>query len=126
VTVTSKGGTHTYTGLPLWRLIAYVDDDRAPGPEQGIHYDDADFNDALAAAGYKITLIAEDGYKQSITSQVIAHDDRFIVAFKKDGAFLDPEKDGYMRFVYDDSVVFPAGTSVKSVKFLSTIEVELP
>lgn len=126
VTVTSKGVTHTYTGLPLWRLIAYVDDDRAPGSEQGIHYDDADFNDSLAASGYMITLIAKDGYKQSITSQVIAHDDRFIVAFKKDGAFLDPEQDGYMRFVYDDSVVFPRGTTVKSVKFLSSIEVELP
>jgi hypothetical protein len=126
VTVTSKGETHTYTGLPLWRLIAYVDDDRAPGPEQGIHYDDEDFNDALASSGYTITLVAEDGYTQSVSSQLIAHDDRFIVAFKQDGLFLDPAKSGYMRFVYDDSVLFPAGTSLRSVKFLSSIEVEIP
>jgi len=123
VTVTSKGETHTYTGLPLWRLIAYVDDDCAPGPEQGIHYDDDDFNDALAASGYTITLVAEDGYTQSVSAQLIAHDDRFIVAFKRDGLFLDSAKSGYMRFVYDDSVLFPAGTSLRSVKFLSSIEI---
>ncbi|MEA3238565.1 MAG: molybdopterin-dependent oxidoreductase, partial [Candidatus Bipolaricaulota bacterium] len=126
VTVTSKGETHTYTGLPLWRLVAYVDDDRAPGPEQGIHYDEEDFNADLASAGYTIALVAEDGYTQSVTSQLMAHDDRFIVAFKRDGLFLDPAKSGYMRFVYDDSVLFPEGTSVKSVKFLSSIEVKLP
>jgi hypothetical protein len=126
VTVTSKGETHTYTGLPLWRLVAYVDDDRAPGPEEGIHYDDEDFNDALASSGYTITLFAEDGYSQVVSSQLIAHDDRFIVAFKRDGAFLDPQKSGYMRFVYDDSVLLPAGTSLRSVKFLVKIELDLP
>ncbi len=126
VTVTSKGETHTYTGLPLWRLVAYVDDDRAPGPEQGIHYDEEDFNAALAASGYTITLVAEDGYTQSVSSQLIAHDDRFIVAFKRDGLFLDSTKSGYMRFVYDDSVLFPVGTSLRSVKFLVKIEVKLP
>lgn len=126
VTVTSKGETHTYTGLPLWRLVAYVDDDRAPGEEEGIHYDDEDFNDELAASGYTITLVAEDGYSQVVSSQLIARDDRFIVAFKRDGLFLDPEKSGYMRFVYDDSVPLPEGTSLRSVKFLSKIDLDLP
>ncbi len=123
INVTSKGETHTYTGLPLWRLIAYVDDDRAPGSEQGIHYDEDDFNDALASSGYTITLVAEDGYTQTVSSRLIARDDRFIVAFKRDGLFLDPTKSGYMRFVYDDSVLFPTGTSLRSVKFLSSIEI---
>jgi len=125
VSVTSKGETHTYTGLPLWRLVAYVDDDRAPGEEKGIHYDDEDFNDELAASGYTIALVAEDGYSQVVSSQLSARDDRFIVAFKRDGLFLDPEKSGYMRFVYDDSVLLPAGTSLKSVKFLSKIDLDL-
>jgi hypothetical protein len=123
VTATMKGETHTYTGLPLWRLVAYVDDDRFPTPEQGIHYDDVDFNDALAQAGYKITLLAQDGYSQSVSSTLITHDDHFIVAFKRDGVFLDPATDGYMRFVYDDSVVLPQGTSLKSVKFLAEIRI---
>jgi hypothetical protein len=123
VTATMKGETHTYTGLPLWRLGAYVDDDRFPTPEQGIHYDDVDFNDALAQAGYKITLLAQDGYSQSVSSTLITHGDHFIVAFKRDGVFLDPATDGYMRFVYDDSVVLPQGTSLKSVKFLAEIRI---
>ena len=125
VTSTAKGETHTYTGLPLWRLVAYVDDIRFPAPEQGIHYDDADFNDALAQAGYPITLVASDGYTQSVRSTLIAHDDRFIVAFKRDGVFLDASKDGYMRFVYDDSVVLPDGATLKSVKFLAKIDLGL-
>ncbi len=121
VTVTSKGETHTYAGLPLWRLIAYVDDDLFPEPEDGIHYNEEDFNDALAETSYGISLIASDGYTQTTTSDLVARDDRFIVAFKKDGVFLDPEANGYMRFVYDDSVELPEGTKLKSVKFLSQV-----
>ncbi len=113
--------TAAYTGLPLWRLVGCVDDDVYPAADQGIHYDDADFNDALAATGYEITLTASDGYTQTLSSSWIAHDDRFIVAFKVDGAFLNPAADGYMRFVYDDSVVLPEGARLKSVKFLSQI-----
>ncbi len=125
VAVTSKGETHTYTGLPLWRLIAYVDDGVFPAPEKGIHYNDEDFNDALATTGYEIALIASDGYTQTVTSDLIARDDRFIVAFKMDGVFLDPASSGYMRFVYDDSVEFPEGVSLKSVKFLAQIALGL-
>ena len=125
ISVTSKGETHSYTGLPLWRLVGYVDDDTHPAPEQGIHYDDVDFNDALAATDYEITLTASDGYTQTLLSSWIARDDRFIVAFKEDGTFLDPGADGYMRFVYDDSVVLPEGARLKSVKFLSQIALDL-
>jgi len=123
VTTTMKGVTSTYSGLPLWRLLAYVDGGTAPTAEQGIHYDDADFDDALVAAGYTVVLTASDGYTQSVPASVIAHDDRFIVAFKKDGQFLDSSSEGAMRFVYDDSVVFPEGVSVKSVKFLTSIAI---
>jgi len=121
VTVTGKGGTHAYTGLPLWRLIAYVDDGNFPFPERGIYYNDADFNDSMANDGYTITLVARDGYSQSVSSTLVAHDDRFIVAFKQDGVFLDPQEDGHMRFVFDDSVLFPQETQLKSVKWLMEI-----
>jgi len=125
VTVTSKGETHTYIGLPLWRLIAYVDDDVHPAAELGIHYNDEDFNDTLAATGYEITLVASDGYTQTATSDLIARDDRFVVAFKADGVFLDPENDGYMRFVYDDTVEFPEEMRLRSVKLLAEITIGL-
>jgi hypothetical protein len=120
-----KGETHAYTGLPLWRLLAYVDDLRFPAPEKGIYYDDPDFSDALAQAAYTITLVASDGYVQTVSSQTIARDDRFIVALKKDGAFFDPAVDGYLRFVYDDLVKLPQGTSLKSVKLLVEVRIGL-
>jgi len=125
VTVTSKGETHTYTGLPLWRLIAYADDDVFPLPEDGIHYNEEDFNDALAATAYAIEIVASDGYVQTVTSDLIARDDRFIVAFKSDGVFLDPSSDGYMRFVYDDTVGLPEDLRLRSVKFLSEITLDI-
>jgi hypothetical protein len=125
VSVTSKGETHTYTGLPLWRLIAYVDDQVFPAAEDGIHYNDEDFNDALAGTGYEIALVASDGYTQTVTADLTARDDRFIVAFKMDGVFLDPASNGYMRFVYDDSVELPEDMKLRSVKFLESINLEL-
>ena len=125
VAATSTGETHTYTGLPLWRLVAYVDDGIYPEAESGIHYNDEDFNEALAAQDYTITLTASDGYAQTVTSVLIARDDRFIVAFKKDGVFLDPAADGYMRFAFDDSVEFAEGTRPKPVKFLAEIHIDL-
>jgi len=122
---TSKGETHTYTGLPLWRLIGYVDDDLFPATELGIHYNDVDFSDALAATAYSITLVASDGYTQTVASDLIARDDRFVVAFKLDGAFLDPAVDGYMRFVFDDTVELSEGSSLRSVKSLVQIRLDL-
>lgn len=125
VTVTRVGETHTYTGLSLWRLIGYVDDDLFPAEDLGIHYDDGDFNDTLAVAGYTITLVASDGYTQTVSSDLIARDDRFVIAFRVDGVFLDPAADGYMRFVFDDTVELPDGSRLKSVKFLVEIRLDL-
>ncbi|MGD9675360.1 MAG: hypothetical protein AB7V19_01575 [Candidatus Bipolaricaulia bacterium] len=126
ISATTKGVTATYTGLPLWRLIAYIDDEIFPAAEEGIHYNDTDFCDALLAMGYSVVLTASDGYTQTVPLSLIAHDDRFVVAFKKDGSFLDAAKDGAMRFVYDDSVVLPEGVSLKTVKFLASIALVKP
>ena len=125
VSVTSKGTTHSYTGIPLWRLVAYVDDGLHPEREQGLFYDDEHFNDALADDGYDIVMTASDGYSQTVHSSWIAGDDRFVVAFKVDGEFLDPTAEGYMRFVFDDGVELPAGVELRSVKFLTEVRLEL-
>jgi len=121
VSVTSKGETHQYTGIPLWRLLAFVDDDIFPVPALGIHYNDTDFSDDLASIAYSITLAASDGYTQTVTSDLVARNDGFIVAFKKDGIFLDPSAEGYMSFVFDDSVDLPEDSNLRSVKFLIEI-----
>jgi len=126
ISATRKGETHSYTGIPLWRLVGWVDDSVFPAAELGIHYNDEDFSDAAASQAYTITLVAADGYTQTVTSDLIARDDRFIVAFKADGVFLDPASSGYMRFVVDDSVELPEGVTLKSVKFLAEIRLDLP
>ena len=125
VSATGKGVTNQYTGLPLWRLLAFVDDEIFSAPELGVYYSEGAFNDDLAGTGYSITLAASDGYTQTVTSDLVARDDRFIVAFKKDGAFLDPSVDGYMRFVFDDSVELPGELQLRSVKFLVEILLDL-
>jgi len=125
VTVTRVGETHTYTGLPLWRLIGYVDDDLFPAEDLGIYYNDGDFNDTLAVAGYTIALVASDGYTQTVSSDLIARDDRFVIAFRMDGVFLDPAADGYMWFVFGDAVELPDGSRLKNVKFLVEIRLDL-
>jgi len=125
VTATSKGETSTYTGLPLWRLVGYVDDEIFAADEEGIYYNEEDFSDDLAAMAYTVTLVAEDGYDQTVTSDLIARDDRFIVAFKKDGVFLDPSSNGYMQFTFDDSLDLPEDLRLKPVKFLVEIRVDL-
>lgn len=123
VTVTRKGEAHAYTGLPLWRLLAYVDDERYPAPEKGIHYDDADFDFAAARRGYTIVIVAQDGYVQRIPSTYVAGDDRYIIALKRDGRFLEPEEGGPLMFVWDDSAPVPEG--LRRVKWVTEIRLEL-
>ncbi len=85
------GATYTdandnvYTGVPLWRLLGWVDD-RIPHGSDG-------FNDAAATAGYKVIVKAGDGYSKEFTSQQIGKDDSFIVANTLNGSALPTEGD---------------------------------
>lgn len=72
-------------GVPLWLLVAMVDDD----PDEGTaHYN---FNDELANKGYTIDVIAGDGWKATLDSADIARDDGYIIANTLNGEPL-PEK----------------------------------
>ena len=53
--------------MPLWLLVAMVDDDPDEGPD---HYN---FNEDLAAKGYAVDVIASDGWKATLDSADIAH-----------------------------------------------------
>jgi len=61
-------------GIPLWLLVAMVDDDPDTGP---YHFN---FNDELAAQGYEVNVIAGDGWKATLDSAAIARNDGYIVA----------------------------------------------
>ncbi len=107
VTVSRRGETSEYSGIPLWRLLAYVDDSMFPTPERGIFYDDRHFNDELAAHGYTVEINAADGYTQTVSSELVARDDRYIIALKHEGRFINEEDGGPLWFVWDDSAPVP-------------------
>ena len=118
VTSTHKGETHTYIGLPLWRLLAYVDDERFP-EGSGIKYDDASFNWEKAQAGYLVEIRGKDGFSQTISSTFLAGNDKFILALKVDGRFLSEEEGGPLLFLWDDGAVVPE--KLKRVKWVAEI-----
>ncbi|WP_220682253.1 PGF-pre-PGF domain-containing protein [Methanofollis formosanus] len=74
-----------WAGMPLWMLVAMVDDE-----ESGSHYT---FNDELAAEGYSVKVISEDGYSINIPSADMARNSGFIVANTLNGEPL-PETIG--------------------------------
>lgn len=61
-----------WTGIPLWYLMGYADDEiKHQGPA---------FNEALALAGYKIDVVAKDGYTVSLDSAPLARQNDVLVA----------------------------------------------
>ncbi|OPY36823.1 MAG: PKD domain protein [Methanoregulaceae archaeon PtaU1.Bin059] len=74
------GAGNIYEGIPLWRLMGWVDD-RTPHGSNG-------FNNTRATAGYKVIITAGDGYSKELMSQMIGTDNRFIVANKVNGELL--------------------------------------
>jgi hypothetical protein len=73
--------THEWSGIPLWFLAGWVDD-RQPH----------DFNAVQATAGYKITVVAGDGYAKDFQSADVAWSSDYIIATMKDGAPLPDGK----------------------------------
>lgn len=75
---------NVWQGIPLWRLLGWVDDGLK-------HQRDLAFNDELADAGYQIQIIAEDGFSRTIPSELVKRNDKIIVAFQKNGQPLPAE-----------------------------------
>jgi len=80
----------TWTGIPLWLLLGYVDDE--------VQHGDGAFNDALAEAGYMVEVVAADGYTVTLDSRLVARNDEVILAYLLDGAPL-PEDYWPLRLV---------------------------
>ncbi|MFO7772352.1 MAG: hypothetical protein R6V59_00100 [Dehalococcoidia bacterium] len=87
------GGTHsvqytddkgdTWSGMPLWLLVAMVDDDPDVGPD---HFN---FNDDLAAEGYIVRVIAGDGFSAEFDSDFVARNNDLILANQVNGEPLE-------------------------------------
>ena len=73
-------GDHTWCGVPLWMVVAMVDDKE---PE------DHSFNDTLASEGYVVKLTAWDGWVTELDISLVAYNDEgYIVANTIDGEEL--------------------------------------
>ena len=84
VTWTDEEGNE-WGGMPLWLLVAMVDDDPDTGPD---HYN---FNDQLATQGYAVDVIGGDGWKATLDSADIARNDGYIIANTLNGEPLPQE-----------------------------------
>lgn len=84
----SYTGENTWEGIPLWFLVAEIDDE-----------DQRDFNDKLAEDNaYEVEVMAKDGYSVKFSSVRIARNDNIIVANKLGGEPL-PKEDAPLRIV---------------------------
>ena len=79
--VTWDDGGDIWSGIALWRLIGYVDDETQH-----------DFNDDLATAGYEVNVVAGDGYTKTFASADVAHNDDMIVANTLNGEPLEASR----------------------------------
>jgi hypothetical protein len=73
-------GEDTWSGISLWRLVGWVDDD--------VQHGEGAFNDGLATAGYDIQIIASDGYSKTFASAAVARNDNMIIANTLNGEEL--------------------------------------
>lgn len=82
-----------WIGIPLWYLTGYVDDDvKHSGPA---------YNSGLADKGYKIDLVAKDGFTVTFDSARVKRNNNMIVAYMVNGSPL-AEKDFPLRLVGAD------------------------
>ncbi len=97
-----------WTGVPLWLLMGYADDEvKHQGPA---------FNEALALAGYKVEVVAKDGYRASLDSAPLSRQNGILVASLVNDNPL-PEQYAPLRLV---------GDSLKKSEMVGTIgEIDL-
>ncbi|RKX44661.1 MAG: hypothetical protein DRP38_09150, partial [Thermotogae bacterium] len=102
---------HVYKGIPLWRLLAYSDD-----PKYAPHKQDPSiksYNEELALKGYKVRVIAEDGYSITLDSRDLNKEDGVIIAMYRDGELIEDE--GPLVLVWDGSLKIEGIKKVKNV-----------
>lgn len=102
-------GENTWSGIPLWLLVGYVDD--------GIQHGEGAFNDGLAAAGYDVRVVAFDGYSKVFASADVARNNDMIIANKLNGVELDSD-------YYPLRLVGPGLTGGQKVSQVVRIELE--
>ena len=103
-----------WEGMPLWRLVGYVDDSNEHGQVA--------FNRTLLDQGYTITVIAADGYSRTFSSAEVAFNSNYIVANTLDGAPLPAQING--KNVWPLRLVGVNATGGKSVGNITEIRLD--
>jgi hypothetical protein len=86
---------HTYMGLPLWDLIAWIDQYSPAG-----HFG-ASYNESLSAQNYTILLFDGAGRNVSLISSLVGYNNHIILACRVDGVRLG-SPDWPLKLVGDD------------------------
>jgi hypothetical protein len=102
-------GDTLWEGMPLWRFVGFVDDDD--------QHSDTAFNDAYAAAGYDVKVIASDGYSKTFASADVARNENMIIANTMNGTEL-PEDLYPLRLVGPD---LSGGQKVSMIKEIQLV-----
>jgi PKD repeat protein len=107
----TDGAGRTWSGMPLWFLAGYVDDD-------DMHSKDA-FNQTLAAAGYDVVVAAGDGVFTVIPSELIARNNNYIVANALNGTRIAEDDSSWPLRLVGQNVT--GGMTVKAIASISLV-----
>lgn len=113
------GTTETYTGIPLYKLLAYGDDPNF-APHKQTEKDILAYDKTAAQAGYKVKVIAGDGYSVTLDSRELDGNEDVIIAMYLNGNEL-ADGEWPLKLVWDqNAALVPEG--IKAVKNVVSIE----
>jgi hypothetical protein len=106
-----------YTGIPLWRMLAYSDD-----PRHAPHRQDSSiisYSKKMATEGYRVELIAADGFKITLDSREIDGNDDVILGMYREDRELSGEEWPLVLVWDKNASVVPKG--IKPIRQITTI-----
>jgi len=113
-----SGEVESYTGIPLWMLIAYGDDARH-APHRQTDKSILSYKEESAQEGYGVKITASDGYSITLDSRQLNKNDGVIIATQKDGETL-PEREWPLILVWDQDAD-PVPEGIKAVRNITEI-----
>ncbi len=114
-----SGSLESYTGIPLWMLLAYGDDpDHAPHRQKDKSI--RSYKEQAAQAGYRVRITASDGYSVTLDSRELNRNDDVILAAQKGGETL-PEREWPLTLVWDQNAE-PVPEGIKAVRNITEID----
>jgi hypothetical protein len=114
-----RDSSGVYTGIPLWRLLAYGDD-----PRYAPHQQDSSiisYRKEAAEKGYTVELEAADGFVVALDSRELDGNDDVIVAMYKEGEELTGDEWPLVLVWDKDAEIVPDG--IKPIRQISEIRI---